>query len=221
VVEGEEALVSGPILLFVRHASSVDTLLAANFVAPDSAYRLRYVMKRELLWDPCLDVVGQRIPNVFIQRGSGDSAKEIAAIRGLARDLGSRDGVLIYPEGTRATPAKRAHALERIAAADPARHERVAGLRQLLPPRYGGPLGLIEERPDVDVVFLAHVGFDGVHSLQDLWHGTMIGREIRIRFRRVSAGDIPAGHTARESWLDREWLRMDEWVDAQTGRVSV
>ena len=30
--------------------------------------RLRYVLKRELLWDPCLDIVGQRVPNIFVDR---------------------------------------------------------------------------------------------------------------------------------------------------------
>lgn len=216
-IDGAEALADGPILLFVRHASTIDTLLAANFVAPDRPFRLRYVIKRELLWDPCLDIVGQRIPNAFIRRGSGSGEREIAALRGLARDLGRRDGVLIYPEGTRATAKKRAEALARIEAADAQRLARVAGLRCVLPPRYGGALGLIEERPDVDVVILAHAGFDGVHDLGDLWRGALIGRELRLGFRRVAAADIPAGRAAREAWLDAEWRRVDDWVAAATG----
>lgn len=211
-VDGTEALGSGPFLLFVRHASTVDTLLAANFVAPDEPYRLRYVIKRELLWDPCLDIVGQRIPNAFIRRGSGAAAREIEALRALARDLGPRDGVLIYPEGTRATPRKRAEALARIEAADPERLARVASLRSVLPARYGGPLGLVDERPDVDVVFLAHVGFDGVHDLGELWRGVLIGRALRIAFWRVVARDIPRDREERERWLDAEWRRVDDWI---------
>jgi 1-acyl-sn-glycerol-3-phosphate acyltransferase len=211
-VEGTAALASGPFLLFVRHASTVDTLLAANFVAPDEPYRLRYVIKRELLWDPCLDIVGQRIPNAFIRRGSGAAAREIEALRALARDLGPRDGVLIYPEGTRATPRKRAEALARIEAADPQRLARVASLRCVLPARYGGPLGLVEERPDVDVVFLAHAGFDGVHDLGELWRGILIGRELRIAFWRVAARDVPVARDERERWLDAEWRRVDDWI---------
>lgn len=216
-VDGADALASGPFFLFVRHASTVDTVLASNFVAPHSPYRLRYVIKRELLWDPCLDVVGQRIPNAFIRRGSNSSAFEIEALRSLARDLGPRDGVLIYPEGTRATASKRTAALARIETTDPERLARVASLRCVLPPRYGGPLGLIEERPDVDVVFLAHVGFDGVHDLADLWRGALIGREIRLCFRRVRAHEIPAARTDRERWLDEEWRRVDDWVVDHSG----
>lgn len=212
-VEGDDVLATGPILLFVRHASTVDTLLAANFVAPGRPFRLRYVIKHELLWDPCLDVVGLRIPNAFIRRGSGDGGREIEAIRGLARDLGPRDGVLIYPEGTRGTPAKIAQIVARIEAVDPERAARVRGFRHVLPPRYGGPLGLIEERPDVDVVILTHTGFDGVHDLAELWRGALIGRELRIRFRRVAAAGIPTTRAERERWLDAEWQRVDADVD--------
>jgi len=212
---GENALAHGPFLLFVRHASTVDTLLAANFVAPDRPYRLRYVIKRELLWDPCLDIVGQRIPNVFIRRGRGGGEQEVAAIRALARDLGPEDGVLIYPEGTRRTAAKHARAMARITAADPERAARVAELAHVLPPRYGGPLGLIEERPDVDVVFLAHVGFEDVESLNHLWTGALIGRDVRVAVWRVAAAAIPRERREREIWLDREWQRVDDWVGAR------
>ncbi len=212
-VEGDDVLDSGPILLFVRHASTVDTLLAANFVAPGNPFRLRYVIKHELLWDPCLDIVGLRIPNAFIRRGRGEGGREIEAIRRLARDLGPRDGVLIYPEGTRATPAKIEQVVARIEAVDPERAARVRAFRHVLPPRYGGPLGLIEERPDVDVVILSHTGFDGVHDLAELWRGALIGRELRIRFRRVAAASIPADRADRERWLDAEWQRVDADVD--------
>lgn len=212
-VEGDDVLGSGPILLFVRHASTVDTLLAANFVAPGRPFRLRYVIKHELLWDPCLDVVGLRIPNAFIRRGSGEGGREIEAIRRLARDLGPRDGVLIYPEGTRATPEKIAQVVARIESVDPERAARVRAFRHVLPPRYGGPLGLIEERPDVDVVILTHTGFDGVHDLAELWRGALIGRELRIRFRRVAAASIPGDRAERERWLDAEWQRVDADVD--------
>lgn len=217
-LSGAEALEPGPFLLFVRHASTIDTLLAANFVGPDRPFRLRYVIKRELLWDPCLDIVGQRIPNVFIHRGSGEGAREIDAIRALARDLDTEDGILIYPEGTRATEAKRAQALARIAAARPERLERVSALRHVLPPRFGGSLGLIAERPDVDVVVLAHIGLEGIEDLNDLWSGALIGRELRVHLWRVPAAAIPREPAAREAWLDREWQRLDEWIAEQVDR---
>lgn len=214
-VADEAVLFPGPFLLFVRHASIIDSLLAANFVSRPHGYRLRYVVKDELLWDPCLDIVGQRVPNVFIRRGTGESGREIEAIRELATDLAPNEGVLIYPEGTRFTPAKQASALARIGLADADRAGRLAGLRHTLPPRFGGPLGLIEARPDLDVVFLVHVGFEGVQTLNDLWNGSLIGREIRVAFQRVAATAIPSDRAGREAWLDAQWRAVDTWVDTQ------
>jgi hypothetical protein len=112
-VESDADLGRGPYLLLLRHASTADTLLASALVSWPHGLRLRYVLKRELLWDPCLDIVGHRIPNVFVDRFSDDSPLEIRRVQELARDLGSCDGVLIYPEGTRFSEAKRRRVLER------------------------------------------------------------------------------------------------------------
>jgi 1-acyl-sn-glycerol-3-phosphate acyltransferase len=212
-VEGDEATKEGPFFLFLRHASVGDTVLAANFVAARHGIRLRYVLKRELLWDPCLDIVGNRLPNCFVQRGSGDSAREIAAVRRLARGLGPRDGVLIYPEGTRFTAAKRDRVLQRLASsATPEMVARASALRYVLPPRLGGVLGLLEEGGGIDVVFCAHCGFDGVASFADLINGALIGRTIRIGFWRVPGQDLPRAEDDRANWLYDQWERMDDWV---------
>jgi hypothetical protein len=55
-------LVECPYLLLLRHASTGDTLPASALVGRPHGIRIRYVLKRELLWDPCLDVVGNRLP---------------------------------------------------------------------------------------------------------------------------------------------------------------
>ena len=72
-VEGTDELRDGPIIVFLRHSSVADTLLPAVFIANPNGLKLRYVLKHELLWDPCLDIVGNRLPNSFVRRGSGDS----------------------------------------------------------------------------------------------------------------------------------------------------
>lgn len=212
-LDAPEAAAPGPILLLVRHASIADTLIPAVFVSSRHRLRLRYVLKRELLWDPCLDVVGLRLPNVFVRRGSGDTAAEVAAVQRLAEDLGPRDGVLIFPEGTRFTPRKRVQVLERIEAAGPpevARRSR--DLLHVLPPRLGGVLGLLERNTSADVVFCAHTGFEGVRRLGDLWNGVLVGRRIRIAFWRVAWADVPAGREERVAWLFDQWQRLDRWV---------
>ena len=216
-VEGEDAVAPGPILLLVRHASTIDTLLASRFVSRRHRLRLRYVMKRELLWDPCLDIVGHRLPNVFVRRGSAQAEREIASVRNLARDLGPDDGVIIYPEGTRFTHAKRTAILEKLrVAGESHRLQRAESFRHVLPPRLGGTLAVLEARPDLDCVFLAHVGFEVVGSLNDLWNGRLIGRRIRLKFWRVPSADIPSGEGARGDWIHREWQEVDNWIDQQT-----
>lgn len=215
-VAGLGSVAAGPALLLMRHASVVDTLLPAVVVSSRTGLRLRYVMKRELLWDPCLDVVGQRLPNAFVRRGQGGSPQEIARVRDLARDLGPRDGVLLYPEGTRFTPRKRSAALARLAeTADPKLVERARSLQHLLPPRLGGVLALLETAPGTDVVFCAHTGLEGLRTLNDLWNGALVGRSVEVEFWRVPAASIPTGLDARVAWIYDQWSRVDAWLDAR------
>jgi 1-acyl-sn-glycerol-3-phosphate acyltransferase len=217
-VEGGELVAGGPFLLFLRHASVGDTVLPANFVSDRYGIRLRYVLKRELLWDPCLDIVGNRLPNCFVRRDSPDSRREIAAVKRLAENLGRRDGVLIYPEGTRFSAAKRARIVARLRRGDDAwLAERAAALRHVLPPRLGGTLGLLESNPGADVVFCAHVGFEGAGSFRDLLSGSLVRQVIRLRFWRVPFGDVPADAARRKEWLLDWWKRLDDWIDAEKG----
>ncbi|MBI3783193.1 MAG: 1-acyl-sn-glycerol-3-phosphate acyltransferase [Deltaproteobacteria bacterium] len=218
-VEAEHAEVAsrGPLLLFIRHASVGDTLLPAVLVSNTFGIRLRYVLKRELLWDPCLDIVGNRLPNYFARRGSGDSEREVRAVQQLSENLGPADGVLIYPEGTRFTPAKQAKVIDRLARSlTPDLLAQVKGFRHVLPPRLGGVLGLIDRNPNADVVFCAHSGFEGAGTFHDLLKGTLVNAAIRVHFWRVAASEIPTAHDARVRWLFDQWQRVDEWVEEVT-----
>jgi 1-acyl-sn-glycerol-3-phosphate acyltransferase len=217
-IMGEEAVRRGPLFLFSRHASTLDTLLPAVFASHPYTLRLGHVMKRELLWDPCLDIVGQRTRNAFIRRGSGERDKEIALLRQLASTAGECDGVLLFPEGTRFSPAKRERALAHLADTKQfARLARAQRLHHVLPPHRGGALALLETRPDVDVAFLAHVGFEGTASLNDIWRGKLVGRTIRLCFWRVPSAEIPQAAEDRIEWLDAQWERVDAWVEAHAG----
>jgi 1-acyl-sn-glycerol-3-phosphate acyltransferase len=216
VVEDEEAIGRGPLLVLPRHASLADVLLPAVLVSDRHRLRLRWVMKRELLADPCLDVVGNRLPNVFVDRSSVRSEAEIRAVAALAADLGPEDGVLIYPEGTRATPDRRERSLARIAAGSAAgRLAVLRRLRHLLPPRSGGPLALLAAAPGADVLILGHVGLEGLSHLRDLLSGALVGRTLRVRFWRHPAASVPRDREAALGWLDARWLELDAWVDGR------
>jgi 1-acyl-sn-glycerol-3-phosphate acyltransferase len=192
-----------------------DTIIPMVFYAIPHRIRLRYVLKRELLLDPCLDIVGNRLPNTFVDRDAEDSGPEITRVADLARALAPDEGVLIYPEGTRFSAARRARVLERLATrVDAAEIARMQRWTDLLPPRLGGPLALLDANPGRDLVFCAHSGFEGSTHFSNLVNGSWTGAHIRIRFWRVPHGAIPAELGARRAFLYAEWDRMQEAVVA-------
>ena len=214
-VEGAEQVPadSGPFLLFLRHVSFGDTVLAAVYLSERYGHRLRYVLKRELLWDPCLDIVGHRLPNYFVKRGAEATSEDVERVRSLARELGPNEGVLIYPEGTRFTPKKRETILARMEAkGDLEALARARALRNVLPPRLGGALALLEAAPDTDVVFCAHVGFEGTMRGGDLLAGKLVGTRVQVAFWRRAADSIPRTREGRIDWLFEQWREIDDWV---------
>jgi 1-acyl-sn-glycerol-3-phosphate acyltransferase len=209
-VEGDEVTVPGPMVLMMRHASLADTVLPSVLVLRRHGLRLRYVLKRELLWDPALDLAGNVMPNYFLDRRSTDAAAEVEQVRRLGVGLGENDGVLIYPEGTRFTPEKRERALEILRRRFPHLVERAEALRGVLAPRLAGVLALLEA--GTDVVVCAHVGFDGFSHVKRLWQGGLVGMKVKVAFWRIPARDIPAGEAARTDWLFAQWRLVDDWV---------
>lgn len=211
-VSGDDEVEPGPLLVLVRHASILDTLLPANLIARPHGIHLRYVLKRELLADPCLDVAGRRLPNYFVRRGTGE-AREVERVRELAAGLDPKDGVLIYPEGTRFTPARRARAIARIAERDPERAARAERLRHLLPPRLGGVAALLEGAPEADVLVVAHHGLEGLRSVGDIWRGGLVGLVLRVRIARVARSRVPVDAATRPDWLYAAWEDVDGWLE--------
>lgn len=204
-VEGQETASPGPVVILSRHASIVDTLLPALLVARPTGLRLRYVLKDELLADPALDIAGNRLPNVFIDRTSRDASVR-TQIRDLASGLGPRDGVLIYPEGTRFSAEK----LKRIQA----RSGTASRFQNVLPPKPGGTLALLDAT-DADVVVLAHRGLEGLATIPDIWRGSLVGSTISVRLWRIPRTKIPLPRTDRVGWLSGVWADVDEWVSTE------
>nr|QIV52825.1 phospholipid/glycerol acyltransferase [uncultured bacterium] len=214
VVEGEDQIPPGPILLFVRHSSSADTVLPTVLVTASQGVRLRFILKKELLWDPCLDVVGNRLPNVFIDRTGAHTERELAAIRVLVEKTGDREGVLLYPEGTRFSEEKKRRYVRRLADTAPtAVYETATRFRHVLPPKPGGALAVLASAPENAVVFCMHTGLEGSASFHEFWNGGLIGITIRVAFRRVKASTIPVDPQSRLQWLYDRWLEVDDWID--------
>jgi 1-acyl-sn-glycerol-3-phosphate acyltransferase len=214
-VEGLEHAGPGPVLIFIRHASIIDNTLPDALAGHAHGLGLRFVLKRELEMLPIFDIGARWVPTIFVRRASGDTAAEVANLRRLAHDMGPDEAILVYPEGTRHTDKKLARAKEVIAERQPHLVPLAAGLRNVLPPRLGGPLALLDEARGVDAVFCGHVGLDGFEYISDIWRGGLVGAAIRVRFWRVPANEIPATDDERVTWLYERWQQLDDWVGAQ------
>lgn len=219
VVEGEDALDEKPFILFPRHVSVVDNMIPAVFALDRAGAKMRWVLNRSLLRDPCIDIVGQRLPNCFVKGSSQDSSRELARLRAAADGLGKGEAVVLFPEGTLFSPAKRRRVIEKLRAGDDPELLRWAEhYRNVMPPRIGGPLALLETCPGVDVVFCAHSGLELALNKQSIIAGALIDREIRVVFWRVPAKEIPWDTRERRDWLFAEWAKVDAIAAAGHGR---
>jgi 1-acyl-sn-glycerol-3-phosphate acyltransferase len=213
-VEGDGDLLPGPILIIGRHSSALDTVLPTSIATMRYGLQIRYVLKLELIYDPCFDIVADRLPHCFVGReGQGDD-RDRQAVAATGSALGPSDAVLLYPEGTRFSRRKRERILRSLEQRAPELLPRAQRLRHLLPPRPGGLSTLLAAAPDADVVLFAHRGYEeGSWVLSELWNGGLVGRTIRVRFERLRRADIPTEPEARVLWLYDTWQRLDDWLE--------
>lgn len=217
-VDDTGAFEEGNAVVLCRHASLADSLVSAWVICTKRGLSPRYVLKRELLWDPCLDIVGLRVPNYFVDRGSQQSTNELAAVTRLSAELAISDVAVIFPEGTRSSDAKRNRAIEKIRDQSPERLAATEGLRHLIPVRPSGTLALLDGAPHADLVIAWHTGFDGLSTFGGVI--TALGRsDVRIVFRarRLQRSLLPDVNVA---WLDDVWAKMDREVYEQLRKTS-
>lgn len=214
-VRGTDCAVPGPIVLLVRHTSIADTLLPTVLLSRKYGIGLRFVLKQELLLDPCLDIAGNRLPNLFVSRRRENAAHDLAAITHLATDMGPLDGVLIYPEGTRYTVQKRNRAVADLQSQHPELARVAQSWQHVMPPKPGGVLAALQGAPTADVVWMAHTGLEGLADIAAIWRGDLVGKTVRVELWRTPRGQVPVEKPAQVAWLFHEWQVMENWVDAE------
>jgi len=221
VIDGQDLLGSGPVLIFMRHTSVADTMIPAVFVSIPNKIILRYVLKKELLWDPSLDIVGNRLKNHFVSRNSENHTAEIEKVGLLAKDLKIGEGVIIYPEGTRFSEKKFKRALEKIRETGEANIiEKALKLKNVLPPRLGGSLELLKNNTGADIIFCSHVGLEGSASFTDFLNGKLINSTLRIKFWKVPFSEIPQDKKEQIDWFYNYWQKVDDFVE-ETKRITL
>jgi 1-acyl-sn-glycerol-3-phosphate acyltransferase len=209
------ARLARPVIVLSRHAGPGDSLLLVRHLLSVYGRRPRLVLKAELQYDPTVDVVTNRTPNVFIRPRETGEKIFIEQIRRLARGLDNAGALVIFPEGGNWTPGRwrrGIHRLERDGRRDLA--ARARQMPNLLPPRTGGPLTAIAACPEADVIFVAHAGLDSLLTAGDLWRNLPVGQLIRARWWRVPVDMVPrwADHEAQVKWLYDWWQLIDAWI---------
>ncbi|MEY4015242.1 MAG: hypothetical protein RIS46_238, partial [Actinomycetota bacterium] len=214
-VEGAEHVGAGPFIALGRHASLADSIMSSWVIASHVGLRPRFVLKKELKMDPCLDILGHRLPNYFVDRESSNVAGELQGIEQMAAGLGVKDCAVIFPEGSRASGKKRVRALERLRERSPQRAETLAGLSYLIPPKPAGANALLSAVPEANVLTMWHSGFDGLDTFSGiLSHLGRTRAKVHVHVEEISRAMIPSGE-AFVAWLDAKWVEMDNAVRRQ------
>lgn len=210
-VEGAELLERGGYLLLSRHGSGIDYALPIVLAGVPHRRRIRYVLKAAMRWDPCLDVVGGRIPNAFVQPGQRRREEQVRAAAALTEGLGVDDAINVYPEGARYSVRARERQLERLGASgDAVALARAQSLQRTLLPRSGAVVAILERAPQLDVVLLAHHGLERANGLGDLARGALLDARVCVRLWRIPAEVIARDDV--EAWLFEQWSRIDAWL---------
>ena len=132
------ARLTRPVIVLSRHAGPGDSLLLVHQLLSVYGRRPRVVMKAALQFDPSLDVLGNRLPNVFVRNSQTGESIFTDQIERLARGLGPDGALVIFPEGGNWTPSRWRRGIRRLEHSG--REDlalRARHMPNLLPPRPG------------------------------------------------------------------------------------
>ncbi|MDQ4048039.1 MAG: 1-acyl-sn-glycerol-3-phosphate acyltransferase [Actinomycetota bacterium] len=197
-----------PVLVLSRHAGEGDTLLVIHELLCHHDRAPRIVMHEALRLDPLIDVLGERLPNRFVDPRGGDTEREIAA---MARDMDARAALVIFPEGVNFSEEGRRRGIERLEQAGHAEEAAWArAMRHLSPPRPGGTLAAVDAAGEADIVVMGHDGFPT--GLGEVWRLLPEPQTIEIRLWHEPADAVPAERGQQIDWLFGCWRALDAWV---------
>lgn len=222
-----------PLLVLSRHDGPGDTFLLVQHLLSYYHRRPRIVMKDTLQIDPCLDLIGHRLPHRFIHPAGGRRPDVVAehpgpgqvsvaqvdagdmaadAVADLARGLHGRDALLLFPEGGNATSERRRRGIRELRRRGwRAEAKQAEGLRHLIAPRPRGAQHALAANPRLDVLLVAHSGLTpGSHSARRLL--LPVHTRLHVRTWLVPRADVPDDPDEQAGWLLDQWERLDGWV---------
>lgn len=203
-----------PLLFLSRHAGPADTLLLIDELLWRYDRRPSVVFKQALTLDPCVDLIGHRLPHAILD--TSDSERSEAEIRKVTAQMGARGVLVLFPEGGNFTPERRRQALRRLRRKG-RRREAAAGesMAHMMPPHPAGAIAAFRGSGDTDVIFAAHTGLGLGAFPRELWRRPPIGRTLHTRMWLAPAPERPKDQERQAEWLYEWWQRLDQWVEAQ------
>ncbi|MCS5478780.1 1-acyl-sn-glycerol-3-phosphate acyltransferase [Corynebacterium sp. YIM 101645] len=212
-----------PVIVASRHAGPGDSFILVHVLLNQLRRNPRIVMKDMLQWDPVLDVIAHRLPTVVLhptpfQTGlvHAHGTKPAERIALMAGDMEKGDVLLVFPEGGKFTPRRKASRVQQLA--DDGHEALVARadrMRHVLAPRPGGIFAAVDASPAAGILFVAHTGLDRLVTLKDLWRSLAFDNTIVLKTWYVDPGQIPATFQQRIEWLFCWWERIDEWIGSE------
>ena len=219
--QAEAALATNqPLLYFSRHAGPADTVLLVHLLVERYRRRPSVVFKDTLALDPCVDLIGHRLPHAVLDLRDPEECE--AQIERVTSRLTPRGVLLLFPEGGNFTPERRRLSLQKLWRRGKKREAATGGaMTHVLPPHPAGALAALRANPDAGVVFGAHTGLGTAAFPREIWRHTPIGATLKTRMWLVSADERPTDPDEQVEWLYDWWKRIDEWVDGEGERTPV
>lgn len=211
-----------PDVVMARHAGPGDSVVLAWLLAHENGRVPRVVLSEGLRWMPGVDIALSSIDSYFVPSRSGAGDDRAEGVARVARSMGPTDTMLIFPEGTNFTPARRTKVLESLRRkGETAVVARADRWQHVLPPRPAGVVAALLARSDADVLVVAHTGLEDLDSAWDMWRALpLTDRTLRLRSATYAAKALPADREGLEEWLNDRWHEVDAWIaQACAGRV--
>jgi len=98
-----------PLLFFSRHAGPGDTVILVDLLLTRLDRLPSVVFKQSLAIDPCVDLIGHRLPHAMLDTADPDECE--ARIATVAAELGPRGVLLLFPEGGNFSAKRRRRAI--------------------------------------------------------------------------------------------------------------
>lgn len=207
-----------PLLFFSRHAGPGDTLLLVDLLLRCYDRRPSVVFKDTLAIDPCVDLVGHRLPQAILDTSNREESEE--RIEEVARNLDPRGVLVLFPEGGNYTVERRQRALRKLWRKGRRRDaQRASQMEHVMPPQPTGALAAMRGTPDADIVFSTHTGLGLAAFPREIWRHTPIGGTLTTRMWLAPAAERPIERDQQIQWLYGWWQTLDGWLREQGEEV--